>query len=175
MNAPLNFTESWRQTDDALATLPLGKVFSEVFPDFHSYQKASTEEDRSGTDYFVRTTRRTKKVDVKLLSKDPRTTATREYHDVVPIELYSVCERKIAGYGGDADYVLWIFSDTLRTILVRRQDLVDFVEKRRVEWSYFLREHKQRTKLANGFEYTSSFCWVPYRLINMIEKPSIAA
>lgn len=155
-----------RRSQEKLDRMDLASVFQDLFPGYESHRKASEPEDRAGSDYFLTVAGRSETVDIKLLSRDPHLYGFWKLGPALPLELWSVKERWICGYGGNADYVLWLYEDSTRTVLVRREDLVAFVNERRLEWMFFLKENESLSQLPNGTVYTSSFSWIPFYVLD---------
>lgn len=171
MKRVIPFRESLERSIEATQALPIESLLKRYFPDVTEVRLTEEWEDRLGTDAVGSRWNGRVKVDLKLLSIDPHQFGK----DVIPIELYSVKETGKKGYEGDSDYILWIFVDTLRTVLVRRDKLVSFVESRREEWEIFLEQREQLTELESGYVYTSVHCNVPGRLVDSIAEEDAVA
>ncbi|MDQ8182206.1 hypothetical protein [Pelagicoccus sp. SDUM812005] len=154
---------SLEKSEKALASMDLEKVFRRVFPRYLRHYKASVQQDRAGTDYYVVTETVTVQVDMKVLSRDPGWKSG--WSSCLPIELWSVKDRWICGYDGNADFVLWVYRDSNRVVLARRKELRDYVNLRRLEWMFFLKEYESQTRSWNGTIYTSSFVWLPFFVV----------
>lgn len=166
MNSLTQFSSCLRRSQEKLDRMDLTSVFKDLFRGYEGYRKASKPEDRAGSDYFLSVAGRTVTVDIKLLSCDPHLYGFWKLGPALPIELWSVKERWVCGYGGDADYILWLYEDSKRTVLVRREELIAFVNERRLEWMFFLEEKESLSQLPNGTVYTSSFSWIPYYVLD---------
>ncbi len=142
-----------------MGKLDLAAVFKSVFPDYENHYKSTEKEDRAGTDYFVNCRSGMRKVDIKLMLKKSPWIGSR--CDNLPVEYWSVKERGIRGLEGDADYVIWLYADTLRAVCAPRKQLRNYIDRHRLEWTYFLSKGESRTRLCSGYEYTSTFFWVP--------------
>ncbi|MBK1877206.1 hypothetical protein [Pelagicoccus mobilis] len=165
MKTAIPFEKRLRKSLEDSAKLPLQDLLRPYFPDARQLELAAPELDRRGVDVVLTLPGGKVGIDLKLLSRDPR----RFRRDTIPIELYSVKEADRKGYSGEADYVMWVYLDTRRTVLVRRVELVSFIDEFREEWAVFLEEREQTTVLANGFRYTSIHCNVPHKVIRRIK------
>ncbi|MDQ8199686.1 hypothetical protein QEH56_16105 [Pelagicoccus enzymogenes] len=154
-----NFEKNRIEAERILEGLNLEKVLRRHFSDYVDHLKATKKQDKAGTDYLVRRGRATHRVDFKLIrKKTPRIGSRR---DCLPVEYYSVKERGIRGYEGDADYIIWVYADTLRSVCVERKALREYIDGHHLEWTYFLEERETKTRMRSGYVYTSTFFKVP--------------
>lgn len=156
-----------------LDELDLEAVFRRHFPDYVDHAKATPEEDRAGTDYLVLCESGTRRIDIKLmLQKTPWPDSRR---DNLPIELYSVKERGVKGYQGDADYVLWLYRDSLSSTMVPRKELCEFIDLKWEGLKLFRELHETKSRTRGGRVYTSSFFWLPRWSVERIGLKSVQA
>lgn len=159
MGSIYDFEKSRIEAEEILENLDLEKVFRRHFSDYFDHSKATKKQDKAGTDYLMLGDRETQKVDFKLiLQKSPWRGSRR---DCLPVEYFSVKEKGIRGYQGDADYIIWVYADSLRSVCVERKALREYIDEHYLEWTYFLEERETRTRMRSGYVYTSTFFKVP--------------
>ena len=157
-----------KRAEEILEGLDLESVFRQHFPDYVDHFKATKREDRAGTDYLVLCETGMYRIDLKLILQATPWKDSRR--DCLPVEYYSVKEKGIRGYQGDADYIIWLYCDTLRSVCAERESLCEYIDDHQIEWSYFLEERETKSRLRSGYVYTSTFFRVPTWVIEGLQS-----
>lgn len=137
------------------------------FPLARNVERAAISDDKSGTDYWVTMPSGHKQsVDVKVREIDWRQTHPKE--DDIALETWSVVEQEKIGWTRDTskrtDYILWIWKDTGRWLLIPFPMLCSVFVKNMEVWSKKYGTKKQQTHF-NGSYYHSECVFVPRLLI----------
>ena len=137
------------------------------FPTAIDVERAKTSDDRSGTDYWVSIQSGQKlSVDVKV-RKDDWAKRHPEQDDIA-LEVWSVIDVKI-GWTRDTakrtDYILWIWLETGRWMLVPFPMLCSVFEKYWEQWCRVYRAPIQTTRNPNGSQWKSQCVFVPRNVV----------
>lgn len=141
-------------------------IILSCFPTAVQVERADRQEDRHGTDYWVTTQSGHKhSVDVKVRDVDWRVKHPGE--DDLALETWSVVDKK-KGWTRDeqkrTDYILWIWKDTGRWVLIPFPMLCGVFEKNWKAWREKYRTRKQRTIDPRG-GWESECVFVPRKII----------
>lgn len=125
---------------------------------------AHEKNDRHGVDFWVEhSSGKHIAVDCKIREEDWLTKGK----DDVALELWSVVEKNIPGWTLNedkrTDYILWLWKDTGRWMLVPFPMLCAAFKKRRHEWAKKYHAPTQKTPRLNGNSYHSQCVFVPRR------------
>lgn len=136
------------------------------FPHAINVTRASVSEDKSGTDYWItQPSGHKQSVDVKVRAVDCK----RFGNDDVALETWSVLEKKKIGWTRDShkrtDYILWIWQDTGRWMLVPFPLLCAVFEKKWEAWSKKYKSPIQPTVNKDGSHWHSQCVFVPRLLL----------
>lgn len=159
-----DFDEQLSMSNDADSMVQL--ALCELFPGFANVYRSTTEEDRSGVDWWIEMPNGNRfGVDVKIRRSDFR--CNDPDGDDLALETWSVVDRKI-GWSRDAskrcDYVMWYWADTRRIcVLPFRQLAAVFIENWQ-EWVATYRTCRQTTTTPVG-SYQSECVFVPRRIV----------
>lgn len=161
---PIFFKSTFNQSQSDAGRLPIERALKLLLPGFRRTIRPSPREDRKGADTKAIVGKRKVHIDYKIRSKDPRTWG----EDDLAIELYSVVEKRIRGYQNKStDFLLWIFKDTGRYVLVPFQPFLELYKTHWKEWEFWLTEPRQTTRLGLT-TYSSSFAMVPFNIFETI-------
>ena len=152
----LGWSEGIGNCDDVKAIL-LANI-----PQAVEVRKASSDEDRMGTDYWIdRAGLPPLSVDVKCRSLDPVTTPGIESDDLA-LEVWSVVEKNVSGWTLDStretDYVMWFFEPTRRWVLVAFPQLCTAAVRNIDHWKL---KYPLRRQCSNDGEWHSECIFVP--------------
>jgi len=130
--------------------------------------QAHTINDRNGIDWWIEhSAGKFLSVDCKVREEDwaARGSAT----DDLALETFSVVEKNIAGWTRSAekktDYVLWLWLDTGRWLLVPFPMLCSVFSREWNNWRHKFKTARQRTVRGNGEFYHSECVFVPRRTV----------
>lgn len=162
-----NFLNDLLKSKNDADSFPVVNALEELFPGLKRVQKTSRKEDLAGADRkAVLADHQHANIDLKVRSRDPKSWG----EDDLVVELYSVYEKRIRGYRNkNTDFLLWIYTDTGRAVLIPFQPFLDIYEKHWDEWEHWLAEPMQWTRLRNC-RYRSQFALVPYRYFEHIAR-----
>lgn len=129
---------------------------------------AHSSNDRTGTDWWIE--HRAGKflsVDCKVRAED--WSAKNSSTDDLALETFSVVEKNVVGWTRDdrkkTDYVLWLWIDTGRWLLVPFPMLCGVFTREWENWKSQFKTAQQRTVRDNGNSYHSECVFVPRRLV----------
>lgn len=163
-----NFTAHRVMTEKAIDRLPIKQILKSFFPGLINFRKAPASRDKRGTDYSAALNDFTPLgFDIKLRTTDPR----RWGKDDLAIELWSSVEHGITGYRGtETDYILWLYPDTGRALLVPFHPFRKRVIDKRSIITRALKPHVQATRGKAGNIYHSQHAYVPTWLFSDLIK-----
>lgn len=152
--------ESIRENED-LETYLLAKI-----PLAASIRRAEKDDDKKGIDYWVTLlSGRVIGVDVKVRKTDWK----KRGCDDVALECWSVVEKKIVGWTRDTqkqtDYILFLWRDTGRCMLLAFPVLCSIFLKHWEEWSKTYQTAYQLTENSRSSRWHSQCVYVPRRII----------
>ncbi|MEW8193918.1 MAG: hypothetical protein AB2793_09415 [Candidatus Thiodiazotropha sp.] len=129
-------------------------------PSALNVNSAHAKNDRNGTDYWVECeSGKFLSVDCKVRSED----YVKKGYDDLALETWSVVENDIVGWTRDSkkqtDYVLWLWTDTGRWLLVPFQMLCGVFQKKWKDWKATYKSSRQHTPNYGG--YHSECVFVP--------------
>lgn len=149
--------KSFRDTE----SFPLDRAFAKLFPDFRLFSKSGKKLDLQGSDVKIQLSDRTVHADLKFRDTDPRQWG----EDDLAIELLSVVERGIRGYGNQrTDYLIWIFKSTGRVVSIPFEAFKPFYRANWNYWYFWRAEKPIKSVMPNGQSYHSVHCLVPFNL-----------
>lgn len=159
------FDERMAMSSGIAETADVRSILLEHIPGAVSVQKAATENDKQGIDWWVElNTARHLSVDAKVREKD--WAATHPSEDDLALETWSVVEKEVIGWTRDVtkkcDYVLWLWSDTGRFCLVPFPMLCKVFAHRWTHWRAKYKTRKQFTPRGSS-GYHSECVFVPRR------------
>jgi hypothetical protein len=165
MQTPLEygFDEQLVMSQGYSETAQINEILLSNIPSALAVVSAHSDNDRHGTDFWVECKNgKFLSVDCKVREQD---WAPKGYDDVA-LETWSVVEKRIPGWTRDkekqTDYVLWLWKDTGRWMLVPFQMLLGVFENCWVDWSSKHKTAKQFTPRQSG-GYHSECVFVPRR------------
>lgn len=158
------FTERMAMSNGVAATASVAAILLREIPGAVAVTRASANDDRSGTDYWVgRRNGAALSVDTKVREHD--WAATHADEDDLALETFSVIERNVIGWSRNpikrTDYILWLWKDTGRWCLVPFPMLAAVTEQHWAEWRQIYRSARQRTVRTGTTEYHSECVFVP--------------
>lgn len=162
----INFKSSFKKSQVDAKAFPIDKALELLLPGFRHTIPTTDEEDRLGADAKAKINRDIAKLDYKVRSCDPRTWG----EDDLVIEIYSVVEKQIRGYANrSTDYLVWIYSDTRRCVIIPFEKFKKIYAEHWTEWDFWLSEPDQTTRMGNTI-YHSRFAKVPFEIFSPIAK-----
>lgn len=164
-----DFYENMNMSNGIAASSDIAKILCERISGAVTAFRATTQEDREGTDWWVKLANgKLVSIDVKVRRWD-RSTHHEQYDDLA-LETYSVIDNDIPGWTRDerkkSDYILWYWQDTRRYCLVPFLPLCKAFQARWENWRRIAikldRRAIQRTKPIDGRQGWRSECiYVP--------------
>lgn len=156
---PIAFKNAFTQSQLDADRLPIERALKLLLPGFIRTIKTSDKEDRKGADTKAIVGKRTVHIDYKIRSMDPREWGEND----LAIEIHSVIEKRIRGYQNKTtDFLLWIFKDSGRFVLVPFKPFFALYEAHWKEWEFWLSEPRQTTRIGRT-TYHSSYAMVPFK------------
>jgi hypothetical protein len=142
-------------------------ILAAEIPGAVSVRRASTADDKAGTDYWVRLCNGTElSVDLKARSVDFAAKPPPHGGDDLALEVWSVRDPPRVGWTLDTrkrtDYVLWHWQDTGRWCLLPYRMLLAVFTLHLAEWSGRYKHDVQTTRTATN-EWQSECVFVPRR------------
>lgn len=167
INRVTSFQDQMRMSEGVNDKKDIKKILLEHFPNAVDVERANIAEDKNGTDYWV-TMRSGQKnsVDVKVRKEDWAKRHPDE--DDIALEIWSKLQSKIGWTRNTTkrtDYILWIWLETGRNMLIPFPMLCSVFEKHWEEWSKTYKAPIQTTKNANGSFWKSQCVFVPRRVV----------
>lgn len=164
------FAERLQMSQGISATKDIAQILLENIPGALAVAKATEQEDRSGTDYWIKHRRgESISVDVKVRSQDFAFKPMPNRADDLALEIWSVKEKQIKGWTLDSkkmtDFVLWYWSDSGRWCLVPFAMLCAVFEENLDAWIAKYKRATQRTPNSYGSAYHSECVFVPRNIV----------
>ena len=146
-------------------TRSIHAILLENIPGAISVEKACEDDDRKGTDYWVRHKRMEPlSIDVKVRGTDWAAKPPPYNADDLALETWSVVERQVPGWTRDdrkqTDYIMWFWSDTGRWCIVPFTLLCGAFS---AEWESWRERYKTRQQYTPERGYHSECVFVPRR------------
>lgn len=162
-----NFQDQIKMSEGVSNKKDIKEIILSRFPTAIQVEKATTSDDKSGTDYWVTIKSGQKlSIDVKVRKKDY--SKDNPNKDDLALEVWSVINRRV-GWTRDTekrtDYILWIWLDTGRWMLIPFPVLCDIFVKNWEGWCKKYYAPIQETKNPNGSSWKSQCVFVPRKLI----------
>jgi hypothetical protein len=161
------FQGQMQMSEGATDKKEIEAIILSSFPTAIKVERAKVADDKHGTDFWV-TTRsgRVFSIDVKVRAKDY--SVNHPEKDDVALEIWSVINTKI-GWTRDTekqtDYILWIWLDSGRWMLVPFPMLCNVFSEHWEQWSKLYQVAIQTTKNRNGFQWKSQCVFVPRKIV----------
>jgi len=160
------FPTQMRMREGASNKTELDDILLEHFPNATKVERATSSEDRNGTDRWITMHSGEKEsVDVKVREED---WLKKRGQDDVALEIWSVMGKKVGWTRDTTKRTNWIFflwKDTGRNMLVPFPMLCSIFIEHWEEWSKIFFSPIQRTPYAMGGYYKSQCVYVPRTLI----------
>lgn len=140
-------------------------VLLHEIPSAIAVRRASDQEDRTGTDWWVdRQHNKPLSIDLKARGVDYSVRG----EDDLALETWSVLEREVVGWTRDpakgSDYILWFWKDTRRWCMIPFPMLCRVFGLRWEEWKGEYRTSTQRTRFGD-YTYHSECVFVPREIV----------
>ncbi len=150
-------------------TARITEILMREIPGATSVMRATVEQDKKGTDFWVwRKCRRPLSVDVKVRKIDYTKFQPPDYADDLALETFNVIEQSVPGWTRDenkqTDYILWFWKDTGRWALVPFVLLCIVFRRKWEEWKLQYAPYVQRTPW-NGADFHSECVFVPRKVV----------
>lgn len=160
-----DFGERLRMSHGHSANASVQSVLLRNIPSACRVVRASESDDKHGIDWWVEcVSQRSVSVDCKVRSRD----YAADGKDDLALETFSVIEAGLVGWTRDrskqTDYVLWLWQDTGRWLLVPFQLLCGVFEKNWQDWASEYQTARQRSS-GYGKTWQSECVFVPRRII----------
>lgn len=144
------------------------QIILNAIPSAVAVHQSHAANDRSGVDWWAECLNgKMLGIDCKVRSVDWAAKETPK--DDVALETWSVCEKEIVGWTRDTnkqtDYILWLWKDTGRWMLVPFQMLCRVFSDKWEIWCKQYQTATQNTPGYNGGGYHSQCVFVPRRLL----------
>lgn len=161
MSLPYAFAERLEWSHGKAREASIETILLEQIPGATRIERACTDDDRNGTDYWVhRTNGRDLSIDAKVRAQDWSWRGA----DDLALEVWSVVERGVAGWTTNSekrtDYILWLWRDTGRWCLVPFPMLCGVAQERMTDWCT---QYKTATQFTPDRNYHSMCVFVPRR------------
>ena len=180
MTRVFDFNDQLLMSEGHAEVASVERVLCDLIPGAMSVTKACTENDRSGTDWWVEISNRHLSVDAKVREQD--WAATHPSEDDLALETFSVKgyqrpdgsrtrDPRVVGWTRNpdkrADYILWIWKDTQRHCLIAFPNLCRVFQDNWVDWSRKFKTCEQYTRQPKHDRdgWFSECVFVPRRLI----------
>jgi hypothetical protein len=159
-----NFENELKASEGVAICADVKQILLAQLPSALNAHKAHSHNDRQGTDWwvemrnghFISVDCKVRKEDWQLKGKDD-----------LALETWSVVEKQIVGWTRDinkrTDYILWLWKDTGRFVLIPFQMLLAVFIKRWQAWRKAYQCATQHTTRNNGGGYHSECVFVPRR------------
>lgn len=163
------FGEQLRMSQGISADKDIATVLMSNVPGALRVEKASEDDDRNGTDYWVYHARgEPYSVDVKFRSQDFAVKPEPFTADDLALETWSVIENRVIGWTHNeskmTDYVMWFWKDTGRWCLIPFAMLCGVFQSMWQAWRKEFRTAVQATEdLQGGRGWHSECVFVPRR------------
>ena len=175
MNGPKTYSFSDRMTmSQGIASEDgIGTILLENIPGAVTVEKASSQDDRNGTDWWVRRfSEYDLSIDCKVREEDWAAKPIPARADDIALEIWSKREQKIKGWtlrqDKRMDYILWLWKDTGRWCLIPFPMLCAVFLKHGPEWCHKDGGYKRRVQRSAGLggeQWTSECVFVPRDVI----------
>jgi hypothetical protein len=156
------FDDQMKMSEGATDTRNIGDIILVCFPNAVKVEKASSSDDKNGTDYWVTMISGAREsVDVKVREKDFG-------QEDVALETWSKVNTRI-GWTRDlkkrTDYILWLWKSSGRWMLVPFPMLCHVFCKRWETWREEYKTRKQHTNNPDGSRWQSECVFVPKKVV----------